>query len=129
MTTLLICGSREATPAMLGYARRSVTRAKANGWHLIVGDASGVDEAVIRMAIAEEVPTQVCGITAVPRHCADENWFFSYIRIQGNYLARDRAMVEKADCVLAIWNGQSRGTKYTYDYAVKCGKRAWLELP
>jgi nucleoside 2-deoxyribosyltransferase len=32
-------------------------------------------------------------------------------------------MVDLADIVLAIWDGRSRGTKYTVDYAVKKGKR------
>jgi len=35
--------------------------------------------------------------------------------------------VKRADACLAIWNGKSRGTKYTYDYAVKSGKKAWLK--
>lgn len=35
---------------------------------------------------------------------------------------RNRLIVECADMVLAIWDGKSRGTKYTIDYALRIGK-------
>ena len=38
-------------------------------------------------------------------------------------IKRNEEMVDLADIVLAIWDGRSRGTKYTVDYAVKKGKR------
>lgn len=37
-------------------------------------------------------------------------------------LERNKLIVEECDCVLAFWDGQSRGTKYTMDYAEKNGK-------
>lgn len=37
-------------------------------------------------------------------------------------LKRNEEMVELADMVLAIWDGKSRGTKHTIDYATKNGK-------
>jgi len=52
MTTLLISGSRAATPAMLDYARRAVARAYSLGWTIVVGDAVGVDSAVAKAATA-----------------------------------------------------------------------------
>lgn len=33
-------------------------------------------------------------------------------------LERDRAMVDSADLVIAIWDGISRGTRYTVSYAL-----------
>ena len=47
---LLVTGSRKATPAMIEYARKAVSRARERGWEVIVGDASGVDAAVMRWA-------------------------------------------------------------------------------
>lgn len=35
---------------------------------------------------------------------------------------RNRAIIDKADCVVAVWDGQSHGTKYSMDYARKKGK-------
>ena len=37
-------------------------------------------------------------------------------------LKRNEEMVKMADVVLVIWDGVSRGTKYTVDYAEKQGK-------
>ena len=35
---------------------------------------------------------------------------------------RNRAIVEAADMVVAFWDGESRGTKYSIDYANKIGR-------
>ena len=32
-------------------------------------------------------------------------------------LMRNKLIVENSDCLLAFWDGESRGTKYTLDYA------------
>lgn len=37
-------------------------------------------------------------------------------------LVRDREIVDDCDSVLAFWDGKSRGTKYTMDYARRRGK-------
>ena len=37
-------------------------------------------------------------------------------------LVRNRQIVDNCDAVLAFWDGKSRGTKYTLDYANKMGK-------
>ena len=41
-------------------------------------------------------------------------------------LKRNEEMVKMADVVLVIWDGVSRGTKYTIDYAEKQGKKVIL---
>lgn len=41
---------------------------------------------------------------------------------RGAPLKRDEKMVELADEVLVIWDGSSKGTKYTADYAKKKNK-------
>lgn len=46
MTTILICGSRDANADMLTYARNCVARAFERGHFVIFGDALGVDAAV-----------------------------------------------------------------------------------
>ena len=37
-------------------------------------------------------------------------------------LVRNRLIVDNCDAVLAFWDGKSRGTKYTLDYANQMGK-------
>jgi len=41
-------------------------------------------------------------------------------------LKRNEQMVELCDTALIIWDGYSRGTKYTLDYAKKVGKKVIL---
>ena len=41
-------------------------------------------------------------------------------------LKRNEKMVELCDVALIIWDGSSRGTKYTADYARKSGKKVIL---
>ena len=37
-------------------------------------------------------------------------------------LIRNKKIVEECDCLLAFWDGTSRGTKFTIDYAHQLGK-------
>lgn len=41
---------------------------------------------------------------------------------RGAPFIRNRRMVDEADLVVAFWDGESRGTKYTIDYARKQDK-------
>jgi hypothetical protein len=41
---------------------------------------------------------------------------------KGAPLKRNETIVEKADKILALWDGISKGTKYVIDYAEKLGK-------
>ncbi len=41
---------------------------------------------------------------------------------KGAPLERNKLIVEECDCLLAFWDGQSRGTKFTLDYAKKMNK-------
>lgn len=129
-TRLLITGSREATPWMLKTTYDAVIRAKALDWTIVVGDATGIDQAVVEACCQQYIHFQCFGITDGPRciQAGDEltcNWRFigTYTKVNGNFLSRDRHMVVVADRVLAIWNGVSTGTKYTFEYAQKLGKQ------
>ena len=37
-------------------------------------------------------------------------------------LMRNKLIVEECDCLLAFWDGQAKGTKFTLDYAKEKGK-------
>jgi hypothetical protein len=114
---LLIAGSRKASTEMLDLAMHAVRRAAFRGWAIVVGDAEGVDLAVIEAAQRENVPYVIYGITARPRNGHGE-----YVRIEGDFLARDRYMAQNADRGFFVWNGHSKGTIYTFNYMRKLKK-------
>ena len=45
---------------------------------------------------------------------------------KGAPLIRNKEMVDIADMVIVIWDGKSRGTKNTIDYATSRGKKVVL---
>lgn len=122
---LLITGSRDATPNMVTMARSAVVRAKVNHWTIVVGDAEGVDSAVVDACFDFGVTFTCYGITDTPRlpTCEFRHYvqFPQYIKVDGPYLKRDEFMVENADRCFAVCRNNSRGTMYTYSYAVKRG--------
>lgn len=129
MVRLLISGSRQCTPEMSKIARRCVEQAKQKGYSILVGDAEGIDHDVMLACCDLGVPFLCFGCTPAPRHiCCVRHRVETgvYHRIIGGYLQRDRVMVNQCDLMVAIWNGRSRGTKYTYDYAVEMGKPAHI---
>jgi hypothetical protein len=75
------------------------------GWCLVSGGAIGVDTIAERWADAHGIP-KIILLPDYPRygHAAP--------------LVRDREIVDRADCVLAFWDGVSHGTDYTVRYAL-----------
>ena len=119
MRIILICGSRNASPRMLGLARAAVKRAEQLNWQIIVGDANGVDEEVIGHALC----CTVYAAFGFARNSADRH---EIVLVPGNYTARDNVMIAAADMVFCIWDGKSKGTARNYNRAVELGKQAWL---
>ena len=73
------------------------------------------------------------GIDTLAEQYADEKRLSKLIlrpqyEIYGRYapLKRNEEMVELCDMVLIIWDGCSKGTKYTANYANKIGKKVIL---
>ncbi|MCH1948151.1 SymE family type I addiction module toxin [Enterocloster sp. OA13] len=76
---------------------------------IISGGAKGVDALAEQYALAHGIETMILKP--------------DYERFgRGAPLKRNEIMVQQADSVLAIWDGKSRGTKYTIEYAKKQGK-------
>lgn len=104
---LLIAGSRSVTKLELEkYLPENVDC-------IITGGAAGVD------TIAEKY--------------ADERGIFKIIikpeyRLYGRAapLMRNIAMVDMCDTVMAFWDGISKGTKHTIDYAKSSGKEVMV---
>ncbi|MBR2343970.1 MAG: hypothetical protein IKA64_06945 [Clostridia bacterium] len=76
---------------------------------IITGGATGVD------ALAEEYADRhkISKLVLLPRY-----------NLYGKYapLKRNEEMVDLADYVLVIWDGHSRGSRHTIDYARRKGK-------
>jgi len=124
MNKLLITGSRNISEAGLAFARRAVQRAHQLDYEVIVGDASGVDEAVMQECHRLGV---TCTVVGAYNRLRRRTPSCKVIQRQGSYIQRDRYMAEQCSMCLAVWNGESRGTKATYDFAVELGKTAWLK--
>jgi len=123
ITTLLISGSRTATPAMLDYAAACTRKAALNGWHIICGDAFGVDWQVVYECQRVGIFYMSYGITEAARNGARV-----YTRLDvRSFSERDRWMVEQADAALCITTKDGTpGTLAVYNYAIEQGKEAWL---
>lgn len=121
---LLICGSRATTPAMIEKVDETVRWARNNGWSIICGDAPGVDHRVQLAAcpaIVQPEMLRIYGINDAPRYVCCAAHMNNYVQVVGDYLARDRVMVEAADRVIGICLNHSRGTMYTCRYAESLG--------
>ena len=100
---LLIAGSRSITSFDLSpYVPDEVDL-------IITGGAKGIDTLAEAYAKERGIPT----LTVKPR-------YEKYGRAAP--ILRDEEMVDMADAVLVIWDGVSRGSKHTADYARKKGK-------
>lgn len=117
---ILITGSRDASPELLEYARSIVRRAKELGWSIIVGDAPGIDTAVIRECDRLSVAIEVHGAYGRMRSRTSTGRNIAH---SCDYTQRDRTMAELCDWCVACWNGKSNGTRATFVYARELGKR------
>lgn len=100
---LLIAGSRSITSFDLSpYVPADVEL-------IITGGAKGIDTLAEAYAKERGIPT----VTVKP--CYER-----YGRAAP--ILRDEEMVDLADSVLVIWDGASRGSRHTADYARKKGK-------
>ena len=106
---------------------------------LLIAGSRGLD----RFDLSGHVPpeTEVIisggakGIDTVAEKYADDHGIEKLI-IRPSYelygraapIKRNEEMVDLADAVLIIWDGHSRGTKYTADYAAKKNKNVKIVL-
>ncbi len=102
---LLVTGSRHATPVMLKTAHKAVQRAYELGFAILVGDAPGVDAAVI--AECNRLGVQYACVCVAGKGRNAEARLVVNAPV-ASYTERDRWMVTRADRVLAIHNGRSR---------------------
>lgn len=93
------------------------------GVEIVVGDAPGVDRLVVAEAIKRGYGRH---ITVVGAFGKCRNTFAAdkvgrVIKLSSSYLARNLYMVGLSQECFAIWDGRSRGTKFTFEAAQKAG--------
>ena len=81
----------------------------ANCGLIISGGAKGVDTLAEKYALSHRIETLILK--------PDYKQFG-----RGAPLKRNESMIQQADMVLAVWDGKSRGTAYSIEYAKKQGK-------
>lgn len=101
---------------------------------LMIAGSRGIKSFDISPYVPEEVELIICGgaagIDAIAEDFADQNKI-SKLVIYPNYkrygryapLKRNDKMVEIADEILVVWDGDSRGSEYTIKLAEKSGKK------
>ena len=106
---------------------------------LVVGSRS-ITNFDLTPYITAEVETIISGgaggVDALAEQYADGHRLSKYIMRprydlygRGAPLKRNEQMVDLADAVLIIWDGQSKGTNYTLKYAQKKNKKVLLVQP
>ena len=96
-----IVGSRSLSVNIEKYIPEIITE-------IVPGGAKGIDTLAGRWADQRNIPTLILK--------PDYNTYGRVAPIRRNEL-----IVEAADLVVAVWDGKSRGTKFTIGYAKKCG--------
>ena len=93
-----------------GMSRRRITA-------VISGGARGVDTLAARAAEAASLQSTVMS--------PDREKYPGRL-IYRAYMERNRAIVDACDLLLAVWDGSSRGTRFTIEYASRQGKPVFV---
>lgn len=99
----------------------------------IIGSRSLINVEISRYIpgnVTEIISGGAIGIDTLAEKIADERRISKSI-IRPEYdkygkkapLVRNKEIVERAELVIAFWDGKSRGTKFTIDYAKKLNKK------
>jgi hypothetical protein len=136
MAKVLMSGSRNTTPEMLEIVQSTVWKLWWGHHEILVGDAVGVDAAVVKWAEKLALPYMAYGITDQARNGATNylnvrdplaDGSAKYLRWARLFSERDKWMVDRADIVICISNVPStKGTLAVYRYANQLHKPAIL---
>lgn len=111
---VLICGSRGFNDRAV--VAQAVVQSGMAPTHIVSGGARGVD-------ILARLYAQSNGIEFT-EYTADWNKHGK----RAGFL-RNVTMVDVVDAVIAVWDGASRGTKHSIDYATSQGKQVFVLRP
>ena len=106
-TTVMVSGSRSIRQ-LPAAAINSINKIIAQDFYILVGDAPGVDQQVIRYL--EKVNYTKCVVFYSARYGCRTKTTFRTQSISGSFVDRDKHMSTLATYGLAIWDGRSIGT-------------------
>jgi hypothetical protein len=109
---VIIAGGRDITDYSLVLS--ALAEANLQPTAIVSGGAPGVD------ALGERYASEM----NLPLHIYEANWK-EHGKAAGPI--RNRKMAEYADALLAIWDGESRGTKNMIEEATKKGLRVYVK--
>lgn len=112
---VIVAGSRNL-PDPIGLVRKAVVASGFDVQLIISGCARGADKAGEQYADIMRLP--------VWRFPAD---WQTHGKSAG--YKRNQEMAEKADALIAIWDGESKGTKHMIDIATKKGIPVYVHRP
>lgn len=104
---LSIIGSRSFTD----YAALEQAADKIHATEIISGGATGADTLAAKYAKNHNIKMSIF----LPKFKTDKTIQYH----PKYYLERNKQIVDESDYVLAFWDGKSKGTKYTINYAKK----------
>ena len=110
---VLICGSRTISDSAV--VLKAVAQSGIRPTHIISGGARGVDRLASQYAASRGIE--------FTEYLADWNKYGKRAGFVRNYV-----MVGAAEAVIAVWDGTSRGTKHSIEYARSCGKWVFVYL-
>ena len=117
---VMFSGSRYASAEMLAEAERLTKRAVKAGHRILVGDAPGIDKAVM------DAGGEAVKVFGAHGKCRNTGTGLNHPTALA-YAARDEWLISQADFVVCLWNGKSRGTRTVFEKAKKKGKPANLK--
>jgi len=97
---------------------------------IVVGDAPGVDRLVVEEAARRGYARRVT-VVGARGECRNDfacGRVGRIITLTSSYLARNLYMVGLAKECFAVWDGASRGTKFTFEAAKKAGLQVSIIL-
>jgi hypothetical protein len=125
---VLVTGSRGCGKWAVDQARRIANYLIDREVWLIVGDAEDVDEAIID--VANERKYSRITVWGAYKKMRRETKYGMNVPYNGDYLQRDDQMAQYCTHCVAVWNGYSRGTLYTFSAVERRGKKKLVyEIP
>jgi len=121
-----------STPQMEQYAVRAIDKSLTQGNFLFIGDnPKGIDWIILNHLMMKDTARMQYSICTAAGERARSvarmnNEPFNSLKRFEDYVNRDRCMVEFADVTMCIWDGKSKGTRGTFDYACDIKALAYL---
>lgn len=118
---VVVTGSRSITRS--AHVRDIVDSLIKRHADIVVGDAPGVDRLIVSEAIRRGYGKNVTvvGAYGVCRNRYAFGRVGKLIMLSSTYLARNLYMIGLADECIALWDGRSRGTRFTFAAAKRAG--------